>query len=78
AVTNLDDPPDVKSWVFMMYPSGTVTYRSERTPRRPEDIQPPAPDPGVSGPAPGFDPNPPRPTGRRVKALPKELLRARR
>lgn len=77
-VTNLDDPPDVHSWVFTMYPSGTVTFRRERTPRRPEDIRPPAPDPGVSGPAPDFDPHPPRPAGERVMALPKEILRAGR
>ncbi len=77
-VTNLDDPPDVQSWIFTMYPSGTVTYRSEHTPRRPEDIRPPAPDPGVSGPAPDFDPHPRGPSRERVKALPKEILRAGR
>lgn len=72
-VTSLDDPPDIQSWSFVMYPSGTVTFRRLRST---EDIRPPAPDPGVSGPAADFDPDPPRRTT--VRAVPKELLRKRR
>jgi beta-lactamase superfamily II metal-dependent hydrolase len=51
-VTSLTDPPDVVAPIFTMMPSGAVLYGLAPTPRSVDDILPPPPDPGVSGPDP--------------------------